>query len=162
MTLISWDVSGGQLAARPKREVQMMDSAVVDLGSLSAASRVVFRIGLGAAGVMAVFNTLNGVGTLIDPTFGQTDPAIAAQPVWMSVMLVTFGLTTLAALVPAWKGVRWAIVVVVASRLLEAWSAIVLPFLPGAPEGIGFFVVVLIVVGTGVALMVAQSLRVKA
>lgn len=139
-----------------------MDSASVDLGSLTRSSRVVFRIGLAVAGVMAVFNTMNGVGTLIDPTFGQTDPTIAAQPVWMSVMLVAFGLTTLAALVPAWKGMRWAIVVVVASRLLEAWSAIVLPFLPDAPEGIAFFVVLLIALGTGVSLMVAQPLRVKA
>lgn len=139
-----------------------MDSTVVDIGSLTRSSRLVFRIGLAAAGVMAMFNAMNGIGTLIDPTFGQTDPTIAAQPVWMSVMLVAFGLTTLAVMVPAWKGLRWAIVVVVASRFLEAWSAVVLPFLPDAPEGIGFFVVLLIVFGTGVALMVAQPLRVKA
>jgi hypothetical protein len=54
---------------------------------------------------------------------------------------------------------RWAIVAVIVSRLLEAWSAIVLPFLPDAPDGIGVFVVVLIVVGTAVSLMVAQGLR---
>ena len=139
-----------------------MDGAVVDFESLTRSSRVVFRIGLAAAGVMAVFNTINGIGTLIDPTFGQTDPTIPAQPVWMSVMLAAFGLATLAAVFPAWRGLRWAIVTVVASRLLEAWSAVVLPFLPDAPDGILFFVVLLIVVGTGVALMVAQPLRVKA
>ena len=139
-----------------------MDGAVVDFESLTRSSRVVFRIGLAAAGVMAVFNTINGIGTLIDPTFGQIDPTIPTQPVWMSVMLAAFGLTTLAAVFPAWRGSRWAIVIVVASRLLEAWSAVFLPFLPDAPDGILFFVVLLIVVGTGVAFMVAQPLRVKA
>lgn len=136
-----------------------MGSNLVDLGSLTRSTRLVFRIGLAVAGVMGLFNAMNGIGTLIDPTFGQVDPTTAPQPVWMSVMLAAFGLATLAALIPAWKGARWAIVAVVGSRLLEAWSAIVLPFLPDAPEGIALFVVVLIVVGTGVSLMVAQPLR---
>lgn len=139
-----------------------MDTTVVELRSLSRPTRVVFRIGLALAGVMAVFNTINGIGTLIEPTFGQTDPTIAPQPEWMSIMLAAFGLTTLVALIPAWKGRRWAIVAVVASRLLEAWSAIALPFLPDAPDGILLFAVLLIALGTGVSLMVAQPLRVKA
>lgn len=139
-----------------------MNRPVVDLPSLSRRSRVLLRIGLVIAGIMSVFNVTNGVGTLIDPTFGQTDPTMAPQPVWMSASLVLFGVVTLVAIGPAWKGVRWALVTVVASRLLEAWSAIVLPFLPDAPDGIGTFVVVLIAVGTVVASMVAQSLRVQA
>lgn len=102
---------------------------------------------------------MNGVGTLIDPSFGQTDPSLAPQPVWISVGLASFGAITLGSLVPAWKWMRWAIVAVVVSRLLEAWSAVVLPFLPDAPDGIVVFVVVLIVVGTAVSLMVAQGLR---
>ena len=80
----------------------------------------------------------------------------------MSSGLILFGVTTLAAIVPAWKGLRWAIVLVVVSRFLEAWSAVALPFLPDASEGIGLFVVLLIMVGTGVAAMVAQTLRVSA
>lgn len=137
----------------------MVGRNAIDLGSLTRTTRRLFRIGLAVAGIMGLFNSMNGIGTLVDPTFGQMDPTITPQPVWMSLMLAAFGLTTLAALIPAWKGMRWAIVVVVGSRLLEAWSAIVLPFLPGAPEGIALFVVVLIVVGTGVSLMVAQPLR---
>lgn len=130
--------------------------------SMTRSRRIAFRVGLVVAGVMAAFNTTNGIGTLIDPTFGQTDSTTPAQPMWISVMLAGFGLMTLAALIPAWRGLRKAIMVVVASRLLEAWSAVVLPFLPNAPEGIEYFVVVLIVVGTGVAIMVAQPLRVRA
>ena len=139
-----------------------MHANAVDVGSLTRPSRLAFRVGLVIAGVMAVFNTVNGVGSLIDPTFGQTDPSLAPQPTWMSVALAVFGLTTLATIVPAWKGWRWAIVVVVVSRFLEAWSALPLPFLPDAPEGIALFVVALLVIGTGVATMVAQVLRVKA
>lgn len=139
-----------------------MNSSVVDIKSLTRQSHVIFRIGLAIAGIMAVFNTINGVGSLIDPSFGQTDPSLAPQPAWMSLGLVLFGVSTLAAIVPAWKGVRWAIVIVVASRFLEAWSALALPFLPDAPQGIGLFVVLLIAVGTGVAAMVAQALRVSA
>ena len=111
---------------------------------------------------MGLFNTINGVGSLIDPTFGQTDPNLAPQPVWMSVSLVVFGAVTLAALVPAWRGARRAIVAVVVSRLAEAWSAVALPFLPDAPDGIISFVVALVVVGTLVSLMVAQGLRATA
>lgn len=139
-----------------------MDNSVVDMETLNRPSRVVFRIGLAIAAVMATFNVTNGIGSLIDPSFGQTDPTLAPQPVWMSVGLILFGVATLAGIVPAWKGSRWAIVVVVGSRFLEAWSAIALPFLPDAPEDIGVFVALLITVGTGVSVMVAQALRVKA
>lgn len=139
-----------------------MNRSVVTMGSLSRSSRTILRIGLVLAAVMGLFNLINGVGSLIDPTFGQTGSTVPPQPVWMSAGLVFFGVTTLAATLPAWRGSRWAIVTVAASRLLEALSASVLPFLPDAPEGIGFFVVLLIVVGTGVASMVAQSLRVRA
>ncbi len=121
--------------------------------------RVWFRIGLVLAGVMAVFNTVNGVGTLVDPTFGQTDATVEPQPEWMSFALAAFGVVTLASLVPAWRRVRWAILAVVGSRLAEAWSAVVLPFLPDAPAGIATFVVVLVIVGTAVSAMVAQGLR---
>ena len=124
--------------------------------------RIWFRVGLVLAGVMSVFNSINGAGSLIDPTFAQTDPTMAPQPMWMSGMLLAFGLATLAAVVPAWRGVRSAILVVVASRLLEAWSAVALPFLPDAPDGILAFALVLVAVGTAVSLMVAQGLRTTA
>lgn len=127
--------------------------------AVSGRRRVWFRVGLVLAGLMGLFNTINGVGTLADPTFGQTDPAAAEQPGWMSVSLVVFGVTTLAALIPAWRGVRGAIIAVAVSRLAEAWSAVILPFLPDAPAGIMTFVVALVVVGTAVSLMVAQGLR---
>lgn len=81
------------------------------------ASRVWFRVGLVLAGLMGLFNTINGVGTLADPSFGQTDPTAAVQPGWMSVSLVVFGVATLSALIPAWRGVRGAIIAVALSRL---------------------------------------------
>lgn len=109
---------------------------------------------------MAVFNTINGIGTLIDPSFGQTDPSVAPQPVWISVVLATCGIVTLVGLLPAWRGIREAIVAVFATRFLEAWSALGLLFLPGKqPESLVLFVVVLIAVGTVISLMVAQGLR---
>ena len=121
--------------------------------------RILSSIGLTVAAVMSVFNTINGAGSLIDPTFGQTDPTLAAQPVWMSLLLLAFGLSTLAAAIPAWRGHRGALWVVIATRILESWSALMLRFLPGAPEGMWGFVVALIVVGTVVAALVAQGLR---
>ena len=139
-----------------------MSATAVPTSSLPRTRRLMFRVGLVLAGVMGAFNLMNGVGTLIDPAFGQTDPTLAPQPVWISVSLAVFGAVTLVALVPAWRWMRWAIVAVIVSRLLEAWSAIALPFLPDAPDGIGVFVVVLIVVGTAISLMVAQGLPRKA
>ena len=121
--------------------------------------RVLFRVGLVIAGVMGFFNTINGVGSLLDPTFGQTSPNVTPQPVWISVSLAVFGVVTLASLIPAWRRVRSAIIAVVVSRVAEAWSAVILPFLPDAPAGTAAFAVVLIVVGTAVGLMVAQGLR---
>ncbi len=121
--------------------------------------RTVFRVGLVLAGVMALFNTINGAGSLIDPTFGQTDPELSPQPVWMSVGLLVVGVTSLVALIPAWRGNRTAIWVVVLFRLAAAWPALLLPLLPGAPAGMWGFAVLLVVVGTAVAAMVAQGLR---
>lgn len=77
----------------------------------------------------------------------------------MSLLLLAFGLSTLAAVIPAWRGHRRALWVVIATRILESWSALMLPFLPGAPEGMWGFVAALIVVGTVVAALVAQGLR---
>ncbi len=50
----------------------------------------------------------------------------------------------------------WTVVV---TRLVEAWSALMLPFLPGAPSGMWPFVIGLIVVGTLVAGLVGMALR---
>ncbi|WP_377643225.1 hypothetical protein [Oryzobacter terrae] len=106
-----------------------------------------------------MFNTINGAGSLVDPTFGQTDPSIPPQPVWMSVALLAFGLSTLAFVAPAWRGHRTALWLVVVTRLLEAWSAAILPFLPGAPDGMWGPVVLLMAVGAVVAGLVAVGLR---
>jgi hypothetical protein len=108
---------------------------------------------------MSTFNVMNGVGTLIDPTFGQLDPALAPQPVAISVALILFGGITLAAIVPAWRGHRGALWTVVLTRLGEAWSALILPFLPDAPDGILVFAILLVIVGTMVAGLVALGLR---
>ena len=121
--------------------------------------RVASRVGLVLAGIMSVFNVINGVGSLLDPRFGQVDSTVAAQPAWMSIALIVFGTATLAAIVPAWRANRTAIWVVVVSRLAEAWSAIVLPFLPDAPDGIVAFAVIIIVVGTAISGLVALGLR---
>ena len=121
--------------------------------------RVASRVGLVLAGIMSVFNVINGVGSLLDPRFGQVDSTVAAQPAWMSIALIVFGTVTLAAIVPAWRANRTAILVVVVSRLAEAWSAIVLPFLPDAPDGIVAFAVIIIVVGTAISGLVALGLR---
>ncbi len=58
-----------------------------------------------------------------------------------------------------WRGIRTALWVVVVTRLVEAWSALMLPFLPGAPSGMWPFIVALIVVGTVVAGLVGLALR---
>jgi hypothetical protein len=108
---------------------------------------------------MSTFNVMNGVGSLVDPSFGQVDPTLAPQPVAISVLLILFGGITLAAIVPAWRGHRGALWTVVVTRLGEAWSALILPFLPGAPDGILFFATLLVVVGTIVAGLVALGLR---
>jgi hypothetical protein len=108
---------------------------------------------------MSTFNVINGVGSLIDPRFGQVDPGVAPQPVWLSIALIVFGVVTLAAVVPAWRGHRGALWTVVVARLAEAWSALLLPFLPGAPEGILIFAILLVIAGTGVAGLVALGLR---
>lgn len=109
------------------------------------------------AGIMSVFNLVNGVGSLIDPRFGQTDPAAAPQPTWISVLLVGFGALTLTFVVPAWRGVRAAAWIVVVSRLGEGWSGLILPFLPDAPDGILVPMIVLAVVASLVASAVAQG-----
>ena len=57
-----------------------MYGSVVDIESLTRPCGVILRIGLAIAGVMAAFNTVNGLGSLIDPSFGQTDPTLAPQP----------------------------------------------------------------------------------
>ncbi len=119
----------------------------------------VVRIGLVLAALMGFFNTLNGTLSLLDPSFGQTDPADSPQPTWISVVLLVCGAVTLAAVVPAWRWIRAALIAVVGSRLVSAWSAVALPFLPDAPDGIAIFAAVLVVVGTTVSWMVAQGLR---
>lgn len=121
-------------------------------------ARIASTIGLVLAGIMSIFNLINGVTSLIDPTAGLQD-GVAPQPVWISILLIAFGAVTLIALVPAWRGHRASIWTVVLSRLLEAWSAIALPFIPGAPEGMWPFVIALIIVGTIVAGLVALRLR---
>jgi hypothetical protein len=120
--------------------------------------RILGTIGLVLAGIMSVFNLINGITSLINPMAGLEE-GVAPQPEWISVLLIGFGAVTLVALVPAWRGHRVSIWVVVISRLLEAWSAIVLPFIPGAPDGLWPFVIVLIIVGTVVAGLVALRLR---
>lgn len=122
-------------------------------------ARTVSRVGVVLAAIMAVFNTINGAGSLVDPTFGQTDSSFPPQPVWMSLALLVFGLSTLAFVVPAWRGHRRALWFVVVTRLLEAWSAVILPFLPGAPDGMWGPVALLMVVGGVVAGLVACGLR---
>lgn len=122
-------------------------------------ARIASRVGLVIAAIMSTFNVMNGVGTLIDPTFGQLDPSVAPQPVAISVALILFGGITLAAIVPAWRGHRGALWTVVLTRLGEAWSALILPFLPDAPDGILVFAILLVIVGTMVAGLVALGLR---
>ncbi len=117
------------------------------------------RIGLVLASLMALANVSNGAMSLVDPTAGQLDPTIAPQPVWISLTLLALGLGTLVAVVPAWRGIRTALWVVVVTRLVETWSALMLPFLPGAPSGMWPFIVALIVVGTVVAGLVGLALR---
>ena len=121
-------------------------------------TRILATIGLVLAGIMSVFNLINGITSLINPMVGLED-GVAPQPEWISILLIGFGAVTLVALVPAWRGHRASIWVVVISRLLEAWSAIVLPFVPGAPDGLWPFVIALIIVGTAVAGLVALRLR---
>ncbi len=120
--------------------------------------RILSTIGLVLAGIMSVFNLTNGITSLINPMAGLQEGA-APQPIWMSVLLIAFGAVTLIALVPAWRGSRPAIWVVIISRLLEAWSAIILPFIPDAPSGMWPFVITLIIGGTLVAGLVALRLR---
>ena len=122
-------------------------------------ARVAGRVGLVLAAIMSTFNVINGVGSLIDPRFGQTDPSLAPQPVAISIALVVFGGLTLAAIVPAWRGHRGALWTVVVTRLAEGWSALLLPFLPGAPDGILAFAILLVIAGTFVAGLVALGLR---
>lgn len=121
-------------------------------------ARILSSIGLVLAAIMSVFNLINGITALIDPMAGL-DEGTAPQPGWISVLLIAFGAVTLAAIVPAWRGNRASVWVVVLSRLLEAWSAIILPFIPGAPEGMWPFIFALIVGGTLVAGLVALRLR---
>ena len=97
---------------------------------------------------MALANVSNGAMSLVDPTAGQLDPTIAPQPVWISLTLLALGLGTLVAVVPAWRGIRTALWVVVVTRLVEAWSALMLPSLPGAPSGMWPFIVALIAIKT--------------
>ena len=130
-------------------------AAVRPVGRVGRAS----RIGLVLASLMALANVSNGAMSLVDPTAGQLDPTIAPQPVWISLTLLALGLGTLVAVVPAWRGIRTALWVVVVTRLVEAWSALMLPFLPGAPSGMWPFIVALIVVGTVVAGLVGLALR---
>jgi hypothetical protein len=126
-------------------------------GELSSRRHKIMRIGLVLAGIMSVFNLANGIGSLIDPQFGQSDPSTAPQPTWISVTLVVFGALTLAWIVPAWRGRRSAAMVVVGSRLAEGWSGLILPFLPDAPDGILGPMILLACVSTLVAAMVAQG-----
>ncbi len=112
------------------------------------------------AAVMSVFNCVNGLGSAIDPRFGQVDRSLPPQPLWVSLMLLGFGLVTLAAVVPAWRGGRQATWVVVLSRLGEAWSSFLLLLVPGLPtRDVWLLIMVLVPLGTAVAAMVALPLR---
>jgi hypothetical protein len=122
-------------------------------------AHILSRVGLVIAGIMSTFNVINGVGSLIDPTFGQIDPTVTPQPVAISIALIAFGGVTLAAMIPAWRGHRGALWTVIGTRLAEAWSALMLPFLPGAPDGILFFAIGLVFAGTVVAGLIALALR---
>lgn len=123
--------------------------------------RTLGSVGLVLAAVMAIFNLINGITASIDPTIGL-DEGVAPQPMWMSVALIGFGALTLGVLVPAWRGRPAALWVVIVSRLVEAWSAVALPFLPGAPDGMWPFVVALVIGGTIVAGLVALRLESRA
>lgn len=138
----------------------MTATRTVSVGSRPGGrARVASRVGLVLAGLMGAANLSNGAMSLVDPRAGQMDPTLAPQPLWISVTLVVLGLATLVALVPAWRGHRPSLWTVVLTRLVEAWSALVLPFLPGAPSGMWPFVISLIVVGTVVAGLVGLALR---
>jgi hypothetical protein len=109
---------------------------------------------------MAVANCVNGLGSAIDPRFGQVDPTLPPQPLWVSLMLLSLGAVTLVALVPAWRRRRRGIWMVVLSRLAEAWSAFLLLLVPGLPvRDVWLLIAVLVPVGTIVAAMVASGLR---
>jgi hypothetical protein len=109
---------------------------------------------------MAVANCVNGLGSAIDPRFGQVDPTLPPQPLWVSLMLLAFGAVTLVAVVPAWRRHRGGIWVVALSRLSEAWSAFLLLLVPGLPvRDVWLLIAVLVPVGTVVAAMVASGLR---
>jgi hypothetical protein len=50
---------------------------------------------------------------------GMTTP-----PDWLVILVAILGLVTMAAIVPAWRGNRRAVLVVVATRILSALSAV--------------------------------------
>ena len=136
------------------------DSRTRPLGRAPRLPRYVFRAGLVLAALMAVANCVNGLGSAIDPRFGQVDPTLPPQPLWVSLMLLAFGAVTLVAVVPAWRRHRGGIWVVALSRLSEAWSAFLLLLVPGLPvRDVWLLIAVLVPVGTVVAAMVASGLR---
>lgn len=100
---------------------------------------IVFRTGVVLTCVMATMNTINGGSALLGIQEGAD--AAPSSPA-IGVLLFGIGLPTLLLAGTAWRPVRWALLVLILLRFLEA-ASMWIPFGPGdwyqAPENRGFY-----------------------
>jgi drug/metabolite transporter (DMT)-like permease len=78
------------------------------------------KTGLVLAGLLGLLDVINLFSINTPFPEGMT----TTPPDWLFVLVAILGLVTLAAIVPAWRGNHRAVLVVVATRILSAISAV--------------------------------------
>jgi hypothetical protein len=77
------------------------------------------KTGLVLAGLLGLLDIINLFSINTPFPEGMTTP-----PDWLVILVAVLGLVTLAAIVPAWRGNHRAVLVVAATRILSAISAV--------------------------------------
>ncbi len=88
--------------------------------------------------------------------------ADATLPLEVAVGIIVAGVVTLVVAPFAWRGARWAAIVVVVVRLLSALSAVPAFFVPGLEPGIVIVAAVGIIVAVVAAALILLGQRVRA
>jgi hypothetical protein len=113
------------------------------------------KIGLVLAALLGLLDVINLFSINTPFPEGMTTP-----PDWLVVFVASLGLVTLAAIVPAWRGNHRAVLVVVATRILSAISAVPAYFV-NVPSYILITTTVLVVVTILAVWLILRTTRPK-